>query len=73
MKDIEYINLLGYNRKETEAVQSALNPMIRHGKRLVVLYFDGEFKLALHNISDKDGKAVIKRITKEFRFYAEGV
>lgn len=73
VNNVAIVNLLGYTRKEKEAVDLSHEAMIDAGIKFAVLFFDGDFKISMHNLTEQEQQAVIDEITSEYNFCVRGV
>lgn len=68
LNNIIIVNTLGYNKREKEAADLALAPMVEAGVKFAVLCFDDGFLLQCHNLSEQEQKSVLDEIVSEYHF-----
>lgn len=68
INSIAIVNTLGFNKREKEAANLALNPMIEAGVKFAVLCFDEGFLLQCHNMNEQERKSVLDEIVAEYNF-----
>ena len=73
VNNVAIVNLLGYTKKEKEAVDLSHEAMIAAGIKFADLFFDGDFKISMHNLDAREQQAVIDEITMEYNFCVRGV
>ena len=73
LNQIALVNLLGYTKKEIEAVELSQEVMIEAGVKFAVLFYDGDFKISMHNLNNMEQTAIIDQLVKEYNFCLKGV
>ena len=73
LNHIALVNLLGYTKKEIEAVELSQEVMIEAGVKFAVLFYDGDFKISMHNLNNMEQTAIIDQLVKEYNFCLKGV
>ena len=68
LEEIVIINTLGYTKREKEAVDLAMTPMIEAGVKFAVLCFEDGFMLQMHNLNEQEQQAVIDETIAEYNF-----
>ena len=68
VEKIVIINTLGFTKREKEATELALIPMIEAGVKFAVLCFDDGFLLQCHNLSEQEQKSVLDELIEEYHF-----
>lgn len=68
LKDIVIVNTLGYTKREKEAADLAMTPMIEAGVKFAVLCYEDGFMLQMHNLSEIEQQAVIDETISEYNF-----
>lgn len=66
LNNIAIISTLGYNRKEKEAANLALLPMIEAGFKFAVLCYEDGFNLQMHNLREDEQKLIIDEIVHAY-------
>lgn len=69
---IPVVNLLGYNRSEKEAVDTALIPLIESGVKFAVLRYEDSFMLQMYSLSEHEQYSILEEIKAEYDFSMGG-